>query len=414
LIGEMSVQAERAKARTIVDTGQSKRTLSTPLPIYLAFKEFWRNKGRFFMVALVIALITTLVLFIDGLAEGLGSGNIEYLEKLDADLLLYQENTDLSTSTSRIGRSKLKEIRRVDGVRDVGLIGFSRASLVLDNGEEPLGVSLIAVEPGKPGEPPALEGRELRSKRGKEAIIDSNVALRTGLGVGDELTIKSVQGTDEEFYDLTVVGVSDSRQNFLQPSVFVPYVTWDRVKPGAGPIEGDAEYIMNVAAVQLDNPEEQAVMAERLESKVKKVEAADLKTAYEATPGYAEQQSTLNTIRIFTLLIGVLVLGGFFQIQTLQKVAQIGMLKAIGASTVVIAVAFILQIVYTTVLGVAMGALGTFALSLGLPPTVPITFTPDTALVAIISLLIIGPMAGLISLVVLLRVEPLTALGLAS
>ena len=122
----------------------------------------------------------------------------------------------------------------------------------------------------------------------------------------------------------------------------------------------------------------------------------------------------MNTIRIFTLLIGVLVLGGFFQIQTLQKVAQIGMLKAIGASTLTIAVAFILQIVYTTILGVALGTLGTFALAFGLPPTVPIAITPESAAVAIASLLIIGPMAGLISLVVLLRVEPLTALGLAS
>jgi putative ABC transport system permease protein len=155
-------------------------------------------------------------------------------------------------------------------------------------------------------------------------------------------------------------------------------------------------------------------MAASLETKVRKIEAVDLATAYEATPGYAEQQSTLGTIRIFTLLIGVLVLGGFFQIQTLQKVAQIGMLKAIGASTLTIAVAFVLQIVLTTVLGVAIGSVGTFGLSLGLPATVPITFTPESAALAIASLLIIGPMAGMISLVVLLRVEPLTALGLAS
>ena len=44
------------------------------------------------------------------------------------------------------------------------------------------------------------------------------------------------------------------------------------------------------------------------------------------------QQTTLNTQQFFTLLIGVLVLGGFFQIQTLQKIGQIGMLKAIGTS----------------------------------------------------------------------------------
>jgi putative ABC transport system permease protein len=414
LIGEMGMQAERATVRGASTSGLTFRDVTSPLPIHLAFKEFWRNKGRFFMVSLVIALITTLVLFIDGLAEGLGGGNIEYLKKLDADLVLYQENTDLSTSTSRIGWSRRKDIRRVDGVQDVGLIGFSRASIILEDGEEPLGVSFIGVEPGRPGEPPAFEGRQLKGKRSKEAVIGRNVALRTGLQVGDRFTIKSIQGTDEEFYTLSVVGISDGRQSFLQPSVFTPYATWDRIKPQAVVSSGSEEVIFNVAAVQLEPSANPDLATATLETKVKKIEAVDLATAYEATPGYAEQQSTLGTIRIFTLLIGVLVLGGFFQIQTLQKVAQIGMLKAIGASTLTIAVAFVLQIVLTTGLGVAIGTLGTFGLSLGLPPTVPITFTPESAAVAIASLLIIGPMAGMISLVVLLRVEPLTALGLAS
>jgi Trk-type K+ transport system membrane component len=61
-----------------------------------------------------------------------------------------------------------------------------------------------------------------------------------------------------------------------------------------------------------------------------------------------------------------------------------------------------------------MGVVGTIGLSLGLPPTVPITFTVESAAVAIASLLIIGPLGGLVSLFVLLRVEPLTALGLSS
>ena len=64
--------------------------LSISLPPYLAFKEIWRNKGRFLLVSMVIALITTLVLFVDGLAEGLGAGNIEYLQKLNGELVLFR------------------------------------------------------------------------------------------------------------------------------------------------------------------------------------------------------------------------------------------------------------------------------------------------------------------------------------
>ena len=83
------------------------------MAMYLAFKEVWRNRGRFFLFSLVIALITTLVLFIAALAEGLAQANKQYLEKLDAELLVFQKNVELSTNTSRIGFTQLNDIERV-------------------------------------------------------------------------------------------------------------------------------------------------------------------------------------------------------------------------------------------------------------------------------------------------------------
>src|SRR5512137_2682554 len=92
---------------------------------YLALKEIWRTRGRFLLFSLVIALITVLVLFVAALAEGLGSGNREYLQKLTADLVVYQTGVDLSANASRLGTSKLNEIRRVEGVQSVGPIGVA-------------------------------------------------------------------------------------------------------------------------------------------------------------------------------------------------------------------------------------------------------------------------------------------------
>ena len=57
---------------------------------YLAFKEIWHSRGRFLLIAAIVALITTLVLFIAALAEGLGSGNREYILKLSGELIIYQ------------------------------------------------------------------------------------------------------------------------------------------------------------------------------------------------------------------------------------------------------------------------------------------------------------------------------------
>ena len=78
------------------------------MAFFLAFKEVWRNKGRFFLFSLVIALITTLVLFVAALAEGLAQANRQYLEKLDSELLVFQANTELSTFSSRLNRSDFK------------------------------------------------------------------------------------------------------------------------------------------------------------------------------------------------------------------------------------------------------------------------------------------------------------------
>ncbi len=51
---------------------------------YLAFKEVWRNRGRFLLVSSVIALITLLVLFIAALGEGLANANRQYVADLDS------------------------------------------------------------------------------------------------------------------------------------------------------------------------------------------------------------------------------------------------------------------------------------------------------------------------------------------
>lgn len=376
---------------------------------YLTFKEIWRNRGRFLLFSLVIALITILVLFIAALGDGLGSGNREYIEKLNGELIVYKSNVDLSIGASRLDRAQLRAVLRVPGVKDAGQVSFSSVVLVQGDGKK-FNVALIGVEPGKPGEPPVIVGRGLEA-RGSEAIIDRNVALRTGYRVGDSLRIKSIQGTSEEFYDLQIVGISDGRQYSLQPSIIVSHQTFDRVRPGV-PVTNPTDLVSNVIVVQLDEPAKWREMATTLVNQVEGIQAVDRITAYQNTPGYSAQQSTLETQRFFSLLIGVLVIGGFFQIQTLQKVPQIGMLKAIGASNFLIAIAALTQIVLVTILGVSIGAAVTVLLALTFPVTIPLVFSPMAIVIGIASLMLIGPIGGMVSVRYALRVEPLTALGL--
>ncbi len=380
------------------------------LAFYLAFKEIWRNRGRFFLVSLVIALITLLVLFIAALGEGLANGNRQYIANLDAQLIVFLEKSDYIISSSRIESSTVRAIRRLDSVEAAGPIYTSVTEIA--SSAKPLKVSLLAAEPGQPGMPVIIAGRSYRGGDSRETVIDRNVALRTGIHVGDEIRVRSVQGTDDQFFNLKVVGLTEGQSYLFQPTIFVAPASWERVRPqSAADLQDDTPYA-NIVAVRLRTGVSPEAAQAELVSRVPNIEVADLNTTIANIPGYSAQQSTVQTQAVFTLLIGILVIGGFFQIQVLQKVPQIGVLKAIGSSNASVGAASVIQIVVVTALGVAIGGAFTYVFSLGFPPTIPLVFNGMRSMLAILALLVIGPAGGLVSVIYAVRIEPLKALRL--
>jgi putative ABC transport system permease protein len=381
------------------------------IAVYLAFKEIWRNRVRFFLVALVIALITLLVLFIAALGEGLGMNNREYISGLDAELVVFLEKSDLVIASSRLDQTVLRTVRRVEGVAEAGPISTASTAILLDGGGV-LKVSLLGVQPGRPGLPPILEGRPFQTQLAREVVIDGNVADRTDIRVGDTITVRSTQGIKDQFFRLDVVGLTAGQAYFFQPSIFVPPSTWEQIRPKSGAEANTAIPDINIIAVKLFDPAQAAAVSERISAAATNVQVADIPSTINNIPGYAAQQGTVQTQALFTLLIGVLVIGGFFQIQALQKVPQIGVLKAIGSSDELVGAAAVVQIMATTALGVAIGGLFTFAFSLFFPPTIPLVFDGMASALAVTALLLIGPLGGLVSVVYAVRIEPLKALRL--
>ena len=382
------------------------------LAAYLSWQEVWRNRGRFLLVSLVIGLITLLVLFIAALGEGLGNANRQYLDNLDADLLVYREKADFIIPASRVERSTARAIRRVEGVADAGGIATSSAAILLADGKT-LKVSLLGVEPGRPGDPAVTQGHALAGDEAKEAVVDLNILQRSDVKVGDLITLRVTQGTKDQLYKLRVVGATDGQLYTFQPSIFVPYGTWDRVRTKSDAELNQPSSTVNVVAVRMAAGISQAELKQRLTNQVTGIEIADIPTAVANVPGFSAQQSTVQTQAVFTLLIGVLVIGGFFQIQILQKVPQIGVLKAIGADNFLVGAAAVLQIIITTVIGVALGGSLAFLFSLSFPPTVPIIFNGANSAIAIVALLLIGPVGGLVSIFYAVKIEPLKALRLS-
>lgn len=382
------------------------------LASYLALKEVWRNLGRFFLVSLVIALITLLVLFIAALGEGLGSNNREYISKLDGELVVFLEKADYVISASHLSDTTLRAVRRVSGVADAGPISVSNTAIMLPK-DKVLKVSLLGVESGHPGTPQVIEGRSFLTSQSSEVIIDQRVIQRSNIKLGDLITIRSTQGTKDQFFELKVVGITSGQAFFFQPTIFVTPYVWERVRPKAESEINNLTPAINVIVVKLNDPTQVKQMQQKLQETVLNIQAGDLQTTINNIPGYTAQQGTVQTQGFFTLLIGILVIGGFFQIQILQKVPQIGVLKAIGASNTVIGISSIIQITVVTGMGVAIGGLLTFLFSLALPSTIPLTFNGTASALAIVALLSIGPLGGLVSVFYAVRIEPLKALRLS-
>jgi putative ABC transport system permease protein len=380
------------------------------LSSYLALKEVWRYRGRFLLFSLVIALITLLVLFIAALGEGLGNGNREYIAGLDAQLMVFRDKSDYIISASRMDQSTLRSVRRVEGVDAAGPISASTTAIVFPD-DSVLKVSLLGVEAGMPGQPEIVEGRVFREGV-SEVVVDENVLERSNIQVGDTITVRSTQGADDEFYDLKVVGTSSGQSFFFQPAIFTSPSEWEDIRPKSEAELGNVRPSINVIAVRLSDPEDTEAMKVKIAEEVENVQVADIPTTIANIPGYSAQQSTVQTQGAFTLLIGVLVIGGFFQIQILQKVPQIGVLKAIGASNAAVGMAAIIQIMVVTAMGVLIGGLMTYVFSLFFPPNVPLVFNGTASAFAVLALLLIGPIGGMVSVIYAVRIEPLKALRL--
>ncbi len=383
---------------------------SLSIASYLALKEVWRNRARFLLVSLVIALITLLVLFIAALGEGLANGNRQYIANLDAQLIVFLDKSDYIISSSQLQVNTVNQVRRIDGIKAAGPIYTSTTEI--ESGKKPLKVSLLAAEAGQPGMPPVISGRAFRIGDSREVVIDTSVALRTGIQVGDEIVIRSTQGGDDGFFKLRVVGLTAGQSYYFQPTVFVSPVTWENVRPqSAADLKDDTPY-PNIIAVRLSDPAQIDLLKSQVLARVPNIQVADIPTTIDNIPGYSAQQGTVQTQGIFTLLIGVLVIGGFFQIQILQKIPQIGVLKAIGSTNGTVGASAVIQIIIVTAIGVAIGGGLTYLFSLGFPPTIPLVFNGASSLFAVIALLLIGPVGGLVSVIYAVRIEPLKALRL--
>lgn len=356
--------------------------------------EIRRRGVQFGLIALVVALISYLVLMINGLGVGLNQLAGSALLNWDADAIAYSDQAGLSVIRSELGETALQRIGDAEGVEDWAPLGYVAANY-RDSDGEIASAAFIGYDPGTIGEPPVKDGKLLASGDRDLLLADRSFLKESGLKVGDRVEV-SLRLTSRQF---TIAGEIDEGAFFFQPAVYVLRSTWQELKYGST-AEAPAASVVLLKGKGLHDGEGFEVVGKS--------------EAFANIEGVAGQQSTVTALRWFGYLIGALVIGVFFYVLTIQKVPQIGVLKAIGASDLFIFRQLLAQVISLSVIGLAvsvpLAVLTDRALS-SLPDAVPISFTTGTYITTCIALLVTAVTGVLISVRQVFKTDPIIALG---
>lgn len=358
--------------------------------------ELRRRKVQFALIALIVTLISYLVLMINGLGVGLNQLAGSALRNFDADGIAYSSNAGKSVIRSELSQDTADAIAGQDGVEESALLGYIAANYRREDGDVN-SAAFMGYDPGTIGEPDVTDGRALTPDDNRAVLADSSFLRAADLEVGDTIDI-TIRLNTETF---TIVGEVDEGAFFFQPAVYILRSTWAELKYGPG----DGNPVASIVLVKGDGLPGTTGDGFEILSK---------SDAFAAIEGVQGQQSTVTSLRVFGYIIGGLVIGVFFYVLTLQKIPQIGVLKAVGATNAFVFRQILVQVMTLAVFGVAislvLAILTNRALS-NLPDAVPIAFTTSTFVTTCVALLVTAFVGASFSFRQVIKVDPIIALG---
>ena len=359
----------------------------------LALIEIRRRKLQFGFVTGVVALIAYLIIMVTGLGLGLNEAAGTALLNLNGDHLAYAANSNLSVIRSRLSDLDVAEIRALPAADRATPIGYVAA--VIEYGpEESDTAAVIGVIPGSFAEPAVVDGGPIAGPT--DILIDRSWSRVVGTRVGDTLALP----VGFETRDFTVAGIVDQGYFFFQPAMYVDIASWRDLI-----YQGDATQQPAASLVLLEGGDLDGTRgaAWRIVTK---------QAGFNNIEGVQAQQSTVDALRYMGLLIGAMVIGVFFYVITLQKVALLGILKAIGAPGLYLVSQGLLQVLVICVVGAALAvglALLTEVTVLA-SDTIPIRFTTGAMTTSSISVVIAGVVGSLLSARQVASVDPIIAM----
>lgn len=363
--------------------------------MFLALRELRFARTRFLAMGATIALLAWLMTLLSGLTSGLVHDGVSGLQTLPASHIAFADDADRSFSKSTLTPDAWKAIADTPGVEQAAPLGNAFLNGRTEDGTG-IDLALMGVVPGSFLDP--TTDQEQRLGQSPDGVFVSQKLVDEGVRPGQ--TIRLLNSTVE----LRVAGTVDGGSFGHAGVVYAPLELWQSaVYASAPPDEREG-----ASSVALRASDEAAARA----ATVSGTDVITREASYASSPGYSAETSTMSMIRGFLYAIAAVLVGAFFLVWTIQRTSEIGLLKALGASTRYVlrdalAQATIL-LLGAILVGVALGV-GTGVLIQG--TEVPFQLQSGPVLGAAGLLALVGLVGVAVSIRRIGRVDPLIALG---
>ncbi|WP_077324161.1 ABC transporter permease [Virgibacillus siamensis] len=345
--------------------------------MFLAIRELMHAKFRYILIGVIMILVAGLIFIISGLAKGLSYDNASAIITMDTDYLVIEEGVENQLTQSSLSKSITDDISSAEGVQKTESLAIKMGAITEKGSDKTTDATLFMTNLDGGIVPTVTEGQ--MPSDSNEVLADDQLK-NEGISIGDQITFNGMK------HEYTVSGFV-SNQRYSHTSVIY--------------MENKSDHINAVAIQGNANADQQ--LEQKYDVLTKDEVLAGL-------PSYSQEQASLNMMIIFLYVIAAFVLAVFFYVITLQKKAQFGVLKALGAKTSYLMRSLLGQVVILSVVCIGAAAAMTVGVGALLPEDMPFVLSSDRILQSAVLLLAVSVIGSLISLSQVVKIDPKEAI----
>lgn len=358
----------------------------------LAWKEIRHSITKYILIESILVLMIFMVVFLSGLANGLGDAISASIDKTDAEYFVISTDAEKLIGTSKIDKEMLEQV--ASQTKDkVSSLNIKRSNVNTFEDEKKLDITYFSIDPDSFLHPEITEGDGVAKAEAEYPVVLDDSFKENSIAIGDRIE-DSVTGLQ-----LTVVGFTKDEIYGHSPVGFIGTDTFTTLNQ-----EVNSSYVEKYNAIAVQGSDVENIS-------IKGLEVVDKETIINNLPGYAAEQLTIKMILWVLVVISAAVLGVFFYVITIQKQKQFGVLKAIGMKMSELTGYIMSQVLILSLIGVAIGNLLSVGMASMLPSSMP--FFLKTPMVIIISIvfIVISLVTSLVSVRKVAKVDPMVIIG---